>query len=260
MFFKTLFLFFIFHFYFLANASVDMVPVSNVEEFSSHGRLRMLFANITPGGDSRVFWASATMVSDTCVLTAAHNVFVRNDTEEDKQHRMYHRKVPYEILFFPAFHDGCSPISYSSYNPCSVSSKVKQYHIHPKWTNEDNDQDESYTYDIAVLELKYKIGLKTGWYTVCVESNDYFRNAAIHLKGYPDYLNYQGRRMCTAFKLVEECEDDKCLHYKIKTHKGQSGGGIHIGEDLLGVYSYNYSDSNGAFIYSNGVRVTEEIK
>ena len=168
---------------------------------------------------------TATMISECHALTASHCVSYANNTPHD----------PRKMKFVPSSGGGFSDVELFYFNPFGHRLR----------------------YDWAVLKLKGKPGLKTGWMGV--------RNSAVNriqleekfiLAGYSDDIGGNGTEATVDRNVFFKASDEHTPHFlyaKANSSKGSSGASIF------------YNDKDGkpwivavntrAYLYSNGGQV-----
>lgn len=192
-----------------------------------HGHLEMRYrAKDSEYGDEnedRVYVGSASMIGRKCAITAAHNLYIRNDTSSNKEHRRTHEIAPYKVDFYPG--------KDASENSEKWHSESQEWEIASGWKTSKKSLEASKS-DFAVIMLKRPLGKETGWYSARPLSDQALAETTVTVTGYPYDLpkknpDIRGKVMFTMDGSLDSV-DSHHMYYKINTGEGQSGSGVWV--------------------------------
>lgn len=213
----------------LVHGTDDRFPIANTAALPYGAVVRV---NVTFADGSRGF-GSGVMVGPNDVLTAGHVVY-------DRASGGYATNI--EIV----------PGQSGSFHPFGETTGVRA-HIPYQYA-----ANESYLYDVAVVQTRSDIGNRTGWFgTRSVSDPDEIENAIINTAGYPGDRQ-GGNFMYGAADRVDFMTGSK-IYYNgaLDTFGGQSGSGLWLDEGgqrtIVGVHT------NGGYIFNSGTALTPEI-
>lgn len=222
------------------NISDDRKRVLVTSDFphSAHGVLLMKFRNFT--SENGYAFGSGTLISPYLVLTAAHNIYNKENYHDDQ-------KVIGEVeeaWFIPGMNDKNTPFG---------KIKVKKWYYPDQYKKiYSNSCDD--TEDYALLVLNQPVGEKTGYFGIQIAPRNHLEKLKITVTGYPSSYpsqeppkkpdEYQMWNMQGNVKVVNE----NYIAYDSYTMDGNSGGGvwseegedyfvwgIHVLKDTIGV-------------------------
>jgi len=192
--------------------------------WSAHGHMEIFFKSLKKGEYDKVYYGSGTMIGSKFVITAGHNLFVRDDTSDDRKHRNKFSPTPYKIIFYPGID------LYE--NSIKWVAKAEKALLPLTWHNLDLSAQQANKDDFGILVLDTEIGNETGFYAGLVPNEKFFEETDIHITGYPVDLpkkengnvntRLAGQVMYTASGKSHR-QDPAHIYYKISTFKGNSG-------------------------------------
>ncbi len=173
--------------------------------------------------EDRVYMGSASMIGRKCAITAAHNLYIRNDTPSNKEHRRTYEPVPYKVDFYPG--------KDASEGSEKWHSEVQEWEIATGWKTSKKSLEASKS-DLAMIVLKKPLGKETGWYSACSLSDQVLAETTVTVTGYPGDLpkenpDIRGEVMFTMDGSLDRM-DSHHMYYKISTGEGQSGSGVWV--------------------------------
>jgi V8-like Glu-specific endopeptidase len=164
-------------------------------------------------GDSLKQVCSGTMVAANLVLTSSHCIYNFFDTSST-------RYFADSILAIPAYDNGMEQSEFGS--------SISKAYVIPK-----QELDHFMSQDIALVQLREPIGLKTGWAGVAfADGNAYFQNKVFHKFSYPGTVDpsdssrvFNGDTLYYNYGTLDLI-DDTFLGYNIWAVPGQSGSSL----------------------------------
>lgn len=179
---------------------------------------------------------SGIMVSQDLVLTASHCVYFYNDTDTIATFND-------SLLAIPAFDNGKE-------NPLFAKSVSAKYYL-PK-----SNFDYIYSEDVALVELREPIGLKTGWIGISFfEDDSSLINKVFHKFSYPGTVDlfdstrvYNGDTLYYNFGTLDIIGKYD-FGYNINGIPGQSGSSLFYTDNLSYYYSIGVQDWSGQSLH-----------
>ncbi len=195
---------------------------------SIHGHMRIKIS-------SRTYMGSGTMIDETHVLTAGHNLFFRQ-----------FKSAPDKITFFPGLHG----------QKARWTAKGASWVTHPRYVDSKASKKEVRNHDIGIVTLNKLIGQETGFMGLDKMEKKKLEKAQLTIKGYPGDLG-NGSFMYSMTGPVMSVEKEQ-ISYKIDTAGGQSGSGVFDEETgtIRGVHTYGGTEATG----NKGTRITEKFR
>ncbi len=195
---------------------------------SVHGHMRIKIG-------SRTYMGSGTMIDETHVLTAGHNLFFRQ-----------FKSAPDKITFFPGLHG----------TKARWTANAVSWITHPKYVDPKTEEQEIKNHDIGIVTLDQPVGEETGYMDLDKMKKKKLQQTQLTVKGYPGDLE-NGSFMYFMNGPVLSVEK-KQIAYKIDTAPGQSGSGVFDEETstIRGVHTYGGTEATG----NKGTRITEKFR
>ncbi|AWR22549.1 trypsin-like serine peptidase [Staphylococcus aureus] len=177
--------------------------------------LNMTFSN------NRVYKGTGTMIGKDIVLTAAHNVYSKDDKGWAKKIDVY------------------AGVNGQTYTIGKAFSH--KFFVSKTWINNAPTKE-----DIAIIKLNSNLGNKTGYLTLNAHIS---KGENIEISGFPgdksDNRQYKGKGKLESF-------DENEMYYTVDTFSGQSGSAIRDSKNnIIGVHAY------GRYNHNSGVRIND---
>jgi V8-like Glu-specific endopeptidase len=233
-------------------------PKSLQYPWSAHGHMEMFFRSLNKKEEDKVYFGSGTMIGDKFVITAGHNLFVREDTVLDQEHRSKYSPTPYKITFYPGMDLSESSIPWIA--------KAKKAVITRQWHNLKLSANEAGKNDFGLLVLDKEVGKETGFYPSLIPNKEFFKDININVTGYPadrpkkrnGKVNtlLAGRVMHTASG-KSHLQDDDHIYYDISTFGGNSGSAV-WGKPIKDKYYYVGIHTTGMAYVNRAVGLNQE--
>lgn len=249
--------------------------------WSAQGHLSMQYKDAN--GNVKFTGGSATVIGDNILLTAAHNIFIRNDLYNLKDFAVQWGAIPKQIIFFPG-------LDASSDEAPVLSYAVKKAYLPSYWINSEKKYvGEADEFDFAILILKDHCSDYTGCLGPTTREQD-LSQLTVNVTGYPGDLpadtTDKTKRAKYAGKVMHNVQG--CLlgkeqlkqsnghntfeqhlyydHEQIATSGGHSGGAIwtHNGDlaEIRGVHTSTvgtqYNKDNEKRIVNRGIHLNKD--
>jgi hypothetical protein len=189
-------------------SQLSHVPVTWYGEYPKQVKLRMSWTDTN--GNTRYGSCSGTLIDPKHVVTAGHCVY-KHDGEDGNGNSYTVNDFATTVEVVPGYDDGEMPFG----NAWAVN-----LHTYDGWAN-----DESYDYDVGVIDLDRPVGALTGWrgYGNQTNCSDYYTSGTWKHIGYPGE-ELDGENMYQQWGDYDDACGD-VIGYDRSVLKGQSGSG-----------------------------------